>query len=115
MFKFLLRLLPERLRRLPSYDGTSEPILFLESRGYFLRTDFTWRLPSRCHRPTRLERHALHFLADEYDYGLLGYKGPIGNPSNETPRYRKGRGNPPPPPPLSSKPPASGPPPPKRY
>lgn len=42
---------------------------FLEERGYFLNSDWTWKLPSPTHIVSDMEELCLRYLIDEWDYG----------------------------------------------
>lgn len=46
-----------------------EPTEFLESRGYVLLGNWTWRLPHPDHCMTEKEELCIRFLRDEWDYG----------------------------------------------
>lgn len=54
-------------------DEISEagPIKFLESRGYVLRKDWQWQLPTPAHTVSREEFACVQFLIEEWDFGAL--------------------------------------------
>lgn len=48
-----------------------EPTEFLKSRGYKLRSDWQWELPSTDHHITEQEELCLRFLVEEWDFGWI--------------------------------------------
>lgn len=55
------------------FDGErisdTPPTKFLEARGYTLRGDWCWELPTPTHSITEKEMLCLRFLIEEWDFG----------------------------------------------
>lgn len=49
--------------------GDGPPTQFLESRGYKLRGDWLWEMPSTDHCITEKEELCIRFLIEEWDFG----------------------------------------------
>lgn len=62
----------------------SKAVTFLESHGYQLTRKYTWIRPAFFHRPTADEWDAIHYLAEEWDWG--GFE-PMSPPSQLIHKY----------------------------
>ena len=58
---------PERRARWPG--GDVEACEYLEGRGFWLRPDFCWRMPTPDHKFTEKDKDAIIYLIEEWDFG----------------------------------------------
>lgn len=58
---------PDRAARWPGMDA--EAIAFLESRGFVLRRNWLWELPSVGYKSSHREADAILYLIEEWDFG----------------------------------------------
>lgn len=64
-----------RARRWRSDDIATK---FLMEHGYTLQKDWSWKLPTPDHMPSREEKDAVAYMIEEWDYDGIDY--PEGHP-----------------------------------
>lgn len=51
------------------HPGDFNAIKFLESRGYVMKRNYSWVMPTGQERPTDQESYAIRYLIQEWDFG----------------------------------------------